>query len=475
MNEKTLTCKIEGKDIGDCSQMQVDTLYDFLYHSELKEDNEINLKILEQLDHLKKVGLGYLSLDRVSGSLSGGESQRIKMVRQLGSSLSDLMYIFDEPSIGLHPHDIRAINNLIMELKKKGNTILLVDHDKDMIKLADMVFELGPGAGKYGGELVFHDAYKDWAKYHKNDETYNRTKLKSKLWMHLDHLSKHNLKDVSVSVPMGLLTAITGVAGSGKSTFAACFKSQYNEQVIYINQKQLTGSNRSTIISYAGVFDEVRRIFAKATQIDASNFSFNSKGACKNCKGKGFIEMELAFMGSIRSQCEVCSGKRFNQKALSYLYKNKTIADVLEMSVEDAYLFFSDNILISSVLKSMVEIGLSYPSIGQTLDTLSGGELQRLKLALEINQTGKIFILDEPTTGLSYQDIQKLLLVLEKMIDNDNTILMIEHNLDMIVQADWMIDFGPGAGDKGGHVVYTGRPEDAKESPKSLTGKYLLF
>ncbi|WP_321387686.1 ATP-binding cassette domain-containing protein [uncultured Enterococcus sp.] len=451
LNEKTLSCKIRGKHLGDCLAMQLDELKLFLEQLRPKETQQVTEKIIQQLDYFCQVGLDYLSLSRETSTLSGGESQRIKLIRSIGSSLSDMLYILDEPSTGLHPQDMEAIGGLIQAIKKNGNTLLLIDHDPAVIQLADTVYELGPGAGRYGGQLLGSTDYLEWEAKQQLIPPLNRKK-RGPTTQHFiaENISKNNVQNISVKLPLHRLLAITGVAGSGKSSFAEGLRQKYDNQVFYVNQKRIRTSSRSTIASYVGVLDDIRKLFGHANQVAAGYFSFNGKGACPVCRGKGYIETELAFLEAVRADCEQCGGKKFRQESLSYFYHEKNIAEVLELSVTESLSFFSAEKRISDKLHWLDKIGLGYLTLGQTLDTLSGGELQRLKLACKnrSNCREKIIILDEPTSGLSLKDTQSLINVFEELLNNNNTLYVIEHNTALIKEADWMIEFGPGSGKK---------------------------
>lgn len=474
LNEKTLSCKISGKHLGDCLAMQLDELKLFLEQLRPKETQQVTEKIIQQLDYFCQVGLDYLSLSRETGTLSGGESQRIKLIRSIGSSLSDMLYILDEPSTGLHPQDMEAIGGLIQAIKKNGNTLLLIDHDPAVIQLADTVYELGPGAGRYGGQLLGSTDYLEWEAKQQLIPPLNRKK-RGPTTQHFiaESISKNNVQNISVKLPLHRLLAITGVAGSGKSSFAEGLRQKYDNQVFYVNQKRIRTSSRSTIASYVGVLDDIRKLFGHANQVAAGYFSFNGKGACPICRGKGYIETELAFLEAVRADCEQCGGKKFRQESLSYFYHEKNIAEVLELSVTESLSFFSAEKRISDKLHWLDKIGLGYLTLGQTLDTLSGGELQRLKLACNLDCREKIIILDEPTSGLSLKDTQSLINVFEELLNNNNTLYVIEHNTALIKEADWMIEFGPGSGKNGGTVLFEGPPEAAVNHPDSVTGRFL--
>lgn len=475
LNQQALSCKINGIHLGECLAMQLGELREFLRSLTEEGIKQIVQTVLQQLDYLCQVGLDYLSLARETGTLSGGESQRIKLIRSIGSSLTDLMYILDEPSVGLHPKDIGAIGQLIQAIKERGNTVLLIDHDLAMIELADTIFELGPKAGRYGGELVSVSNYEQWSQKQKEQQPLMRnsqTTLTDPFFL-AENISKNNVEHLSVALPEQQLIAITGVAGSGKSSFARALQEQYEEHFFYVTQKSLRTSRRSTVVSFIGLFDQIRKLYSQKNHIAASYFSFNGKGACPTCKGKGFIETELAFLDPIRSTCEACQGTKYHQDVLAYTYRGKNIVELLALSIEDACAFFANQPNISKQFGWLRAIGLGYLTLGQTLDTLSGGELQRLKLACHLECENKYIILDEPTTGLSRQDVQALLNVFDTLLQKGNTLLVIEHNTELIRLADWMIEFGPGSGKKGGQIIFEGLPLQAVNCSTSITGKFL--
>lgn len=474
LNTKTLSCKLNEKHIGECLDMQLDELKVFLETLEPKETRQVTEKVIQQLDYFCQVGLDYLSLSRETGTLSGGESQRIKLIRSIGSSLSDMLYILDEPSTGLHPQDMTAIGSLIQAIKQNGNTLLLIDHDPAVIQLADTVYELGPGAGQHGGQLLGSSSYSEWeAKQQLLPALDRKKRPPGDQFFKAEAITKNNVKNVSADLPLHRLLAITGVAGSGKSSFAEGLRKKYEEQVFYVNQKRIRTSSRSTIASYAGILDDIRKLFGKSNHVPVGYFSFNGKGACPACRGKGYIETELAFLEAVRAECELCQGKKFKQESLTYHFHGKNIAEVLELSVSECVRFFSEEERILNKLHWLNEIGLGYLTLGQTLDTLSGGELQRLKLACNLDCQEKIIILDEPTSGLSIKDTQALLNVFEELLNNKNTLYVIEHNTALIKEADWMIEFGPGSGKNGGTILFEGLPEDAVNHPDSVTGRFL--
>jgi excinuclease UvrABC ATPase subunit len=431
------------------------------------------------LERVEAIGLGYLSLDRQTATLSGGEAQRLKLVKHLGSDLTGLTYIFDEPSVGLHPRDVGRLNDLLRALRDKGNTVLVVEHDPDVISIADHVVEVGPRAGIHGGEVVFEGTFEQL----RAAETVTGLGLRRafevketcrmpKGSLPVRDVSLHNLKNVSVDIPAGVLTVVTGVAGSGKSSLISeAFRSIYPD-AIFVDQSPIPTSSRSTPATYLGLMDPVRQLFAKPNGVDAGLFSFNSTGACEECQGRGAIITELSYMDPITTHCETCDGRRFKESVLAHRLRGKSIADVLEMSAEEAATFFSERPACTK-LGALIDAGLGYLSLGQSLSTLSGGERQRIKLADQLAGTSNVYILDEPTTGLHMSDIGMLLDLLNGMVDRGNTVVVIEHNLAVIEQADWVIDLGPDGGKNGGTIVFTGTPERLLAAENSLTGEYL--
>ncbi|HDK7159568.1 TPA: excinuclease ABC subunit UvrA [Clostridium botulinum] len=479
LNEKILSCKINGKNIADCTKMQINDLIIFMKEIKEQSAQTVLKALISRLEHLEYIGLGYLSLDRETSSLSGGESQRIKMVKQLGSSLTGLTYIFDEPSIGLHPHDIGRINKLLKMLRDKGNTVLIVEHDPDIIKIADYTIDMGPKAGIEGGDIVYKGTpegllqsntltgkalqYKPQIKLHTR---------KAKGWLSIKNANLHNLKNINVDIPKGVMTVVTGVAGSGKSTLINRLLPKIYPETIFIDQGAIHASIRSNIATYTGIFDFIRNLFAKENNVKSSLFSFNSEGACPECKGLGVTYTDLAFMDTVISTCEVCEGNRFTDKVLNFKFRGKNISQVLKMTVAEAIDFFKED-EIYLVLRRLVDVGIDYIALGQPLNTLSGGELQRLKLAAQLDSKGNIYVLDEPTTGLHIADITKLVAIMNRLVNQESTLIVIEHNLDVMTQADWIIDLGPEAGENGGRIMFEGEPKDIITNENSITGKYL--
>ncbi|MBO9599759.1 MAG: ATP-binding cassette domain-containing protein, partial [Cohnella sp.] len=425
------------------------------------------------------IGLDYLSLDRQTSTLSGGESQRIKMVRHLSSSLTDMIYIFDEPSVGLHPRDVHRLNDMLRQLRDKGNTVLVVEHDREVMEIADYIVDVGPHAGTRGGEIVYEG---DFAGLLRADTLTGRclkqsVPLKTSTrapqgLMTVTGANQHNLKDVSVDIPVGVLTVVTGVAGSGKSTLINGAFLPSRPDAIVIDQSAVGTSIRSNPATYTGMMDEIRRLFAAANKVNASLFSFNSKGACSNCQGLGMIYTDLAFLEPIRTTCEKCAGKRFNDEVLQHKLHGKSISDVLAMTVREASSFFAGKELLRQ-LRTLEDVGLGYLTLGQPLNTLSGGECQRIKLAGELHKSGSLYVMDEPTTGLHMHDISRLMDMMNRLVDGGNTLVVIEHNPDVIKSADWIIDMGPAGGRRGGRVVFEGTPVQLVAAEHSITGAYL--
>lgn len=430
------------------------------------------------LQSFVEIGLGYLSLDRSSGSLSGGEAQRTKMIRHLGSSLTDITYVFDEPSAGLHPHDIQRMNGLLQRLRDKGNTVLVVEHKPEVIAIADHVIDLGPGAGSLGGTVQFAGdlAGLKASATLTGRHLEHRVALKPSVRQRTGALevrgaAQHNLRDVNVDIPLGVLTVVTGVAGSGKSSLIHGNLPE-RDGVTVVDQSPIRGSRRSNPATYTGLLDTIRTAFAKANGVKLALFSANSAGACPECKGLGVIITDLGLTSSVSTVCEVCNGKRFTDEVLAYRLHGKNIHEVLSMSVSEAVEFFGLG-PAQPILTRMRDVGLPYVLLGQALNTLSGGERQRLKLAINMAKSAAVYVLDEPTTGLHLADIDTLLVLLDRLVDDGNSVIVIEHHQAVIAHADWIIDLGPGAGNDGGQVVFEGTPTDLVASSSTLTGKHL--
>lgn len=481
LNEQALSCRINGLNIDDMCSMEFSALREEL--GKITDSRAVSIveQLTASLDRMIDIGLPYLSMNRESSTLSGGEAQRLKLVRYMGSSLCGMIYIFDEPSTGMHPRDVHRMSRLLKKLRDKGNTVLVVEHDKDIISIADEVIDIGPLAGKNGGQVMFQGSYEQLLKSGTITGNALSAEVHVKEWVRtpkgflpIRGANTHNLKNVDVDIPLGILTVVTGVAGSGKSSLIRdVFAKEYKDQVVLIDQSSITATGRSTVCTFMGFFDEIRKVFAKENNVSDSLFTFNGKGACPYCKGRGAITTELVFMEPVTTVCEHCGGTRYSDEALRYLYKGKSIVDVLEMSVEESFSFFEGNKKIRDKLNALIEVGLPYISLGQPLSTFSGGERQRVKLALNIKSKGNIYILDEPTTGLHAADIEKVVNILEGIVDRGNTVIVIEHNTDVIKLADHIIDVGPDGGTKGGQIVFTGTPEEMIKSGDTITARYL--
>ena len=479
LNEAARSCMINGYNIADFAAMEVSKLVEVVADVEDPVAAPMVSGVLQRLRHLVDIGLGYLSLNRETSTLSGGESQRIKMVRHLNSSLIDSMYVFDEPTIGLHPRDVHRLNGLLQKLRDKGNTVLVVEHDRDVIAIADHVVDLGPRAGADGGAIVYEGSVEDLRRadtltgeFIDHQPTLKTEPREPTGSLRIEDAALHNLKHVSVEVPLGVLTAVTGVAGSGKSTLVHDVLLEQHPEVIAVDQAGVGASIRSTPLTYTGMMDTIRRLFARANRVSASLFSFNSGGACPRCRGLGIIYTDLAFLDPIKTTCDLCGGKRFTEEVLRYTLNGRSISEVLEMTASGALNFFESPEVLSK-LRAMVDVGLDYLTLGQPLSSLSGGERQRLKLANELDRSGSIYVLDEPTTGLHMSDVGRLLALLERLVDDGNSVIVIEHNLDVITHADWVIDLGPEGGERGGEIVFEGTPTQVLSARDSLTGEYL--
>ncbi|THE10357.1 excinuclease ABC subunit UvrA [Bacillus timonensis] len=478
-NEKVMSSKIMGYSIYDLTSMQLDELIEVLPSFDEPSAKPIVDGILERVKNLCDIGLSYLTLTRETPTLSGGESQRVKMVKYLSSNLTGLMYIFDEPSTGLHPRDVYRLNDLLVKLRDKGNTVLVVEHDPDVIQIADHVIDVGPNAGTNGGNIMYSGSYQGLLSSDTLTAQYLNKKMEIKEnpkpvneFLESQKSSLHNLKNVSLRVPIGVFTAVTGVAGSGKSTLVnEVFAKDYPES-IRIDQSQVHGNIRSNPATFSGIMNSIRKAFSEANNVESGLFSYNSKGACETCGGTGTVELNLSFMDKMEMECSECHGDRYKQEVLQYFYKGKNIVDIMEMTVAEAVEFFEAKD-IQRQLKSMATVGLGYLSLGQPLNTLSGGESQRLKLAKELNKKGNIYILDEPTTGLHLSDVSNILVIIEELVKKGNTVIVIEHNLDVIRNSDWIIDLGPDGGTGGGEILYEGPPTGLKNCERSITAKYI--
>lgn len=477
LNEKALSSKINGYNIAQLCDMEFTRLCEVLKTVRDERGKTIVDSMIATLTRMIDIGLPYLNLNRETVSLSGGEAQRLKLVRYMGSSLTGMIYIFDEPSTGMHPRDVHRMTRLLQKLRDKGNTVLVVEHDKDVIQIADEIIDVGPLAGEHGGQILFQGSYEQLLV--SGTLTGNAMQEQIPLkeiprtptgYLPIRNASLHNLKNVSVDIPLGVLTVITGVAGSGKSSLIReVFAKQYEDRVILVDQSPITATGRSTPSTYLGFFDEIRKLLAEENQVSNALFSFNSEGACPVCKGKGVVVTELVFMDPVVTTCEACEGLRYSREALQYRYHGKNIVEILHMSAEEALAFFADNRKIRKHLQAMIEVGLPYLSLGQPLSTLSGGERQRIKLARNLDKKGNIYVLDEPTTGLHASDIKQIMKLLDKFVKRGNTVLVIEHNLEVARQADYIIDVGPDGGTAGGEVVFAGTPKEMLETADTLS------
>ena len=479
LNPKALESRINGRNIIDMMQMTVSELLPIL--QEITEPMGVSIarQISEALQRMVDVGIGYLSLGRHTDTLSGGEAQRIKIVRNLGSSLTNITYIFDEPTAGLHPADAERIARLLVGLRDKHNNVLVVEHSRQMLALADHIIELGPEAGTHGGEITYEGSYSGLleadtvtAQMLRQRIVLNEQPLRWTDGFDVHDAHSHNLKHIDVTIPRGVLTAITGVAGSGKSSLAVHELPRRYPEAIVIDQRPIGTSIRSTPATYTGVMDDIRRLFAEANGVDAGWFSFNSKGACPVCKGTGQITYDMAFAEPVVVVCEECGGHRYNPIALSYCYRGKNIEDVKTLTIEQAVSFF-DDAKIRRKLQVMMDVGLGYLTLGQPTSTLSGGEIQRIKLSAHLGSRGRLYILDEPSTGLHAKNIELLVSLLRRLVSEGNTVVIVEHRLELIAQADWIIDMGPDGGTSGGEVVFQGTPQEIIHCERSKTGRYL--
>jgi excinuclease UvrABC ATPase subunit len=483
LNAAARSSRIQKSSIADACAMQISDLAEWV--RDLKEPSVAPLltKLGHTLDSFVEIGLGYLSLDRPSGTLSGGEAQRTKMIGHLGSSLTDVTYVFDEPTIGLHPHDIQRMNDLLRRLRDKGNTVLVVEHKPEVITVADHVVDLGPGAGSGGGQVVFEGSVDDLRKSgtltgrHLSDRASLKPSVrKSAGVLKVRGARTHNLKNVDVDIPLGVLVVVSGVAGSGKSSLvdgSVCVR----DEVVSVDQGAIRGSRRSNPATYTGLLDSIRNAFAKANGVKPALFSANSEGACPTCNGAGVIYTDLGMMAGVTTICEECEGRRFQASVLNYRLGGLNIAEVLDLSAEAAAGFFAagkaHTPAAHAILRRIADVGLGYLRLGQPLTTLSGGERQRLKLATHMGEAGGVYVLDEPTTGLHLADLEQLLGLLDRLVDSGKSVIVIEHHLSVMAHADWIIDLGPGAGHDGGRIVFEGTPADLVASRSTLTGRHL--
>jgi excinuclease UvrABC ATPase subunit len=478
LNEGARSSRIGGVNIADAAAMQITDLAAWVRTVDDPSVAPLVQGLRDTLDAFVHIGLGYLSLDRASGTLSGGEAQRTKMIRHLGSSLTDITYVFDEPTAGLHPHDIQRMNETLLQLRDKGNTVLVVEHKPEVIDIADHVVDLGPRAGREGGSVQYEGDVDGLRASGTPTGRFldHRAELKSAVRpatgaLPIRGATRHNLRDVDVDVPLGVLTVVTGVAGSGKSSLIHGALPAFDD-VVVVDQTPIKGSRRSSPATYTGILDAVRAAFAKANGVKPALFSANSEGACAACKGLGVIVTQLGFQSTVETDCELCGGSGFSDEVLEYTLHGKNIAEVLAMSVSEASEFLTTGPAVA-VLGRLVDVGLGYLTLGQALNTLSGGERQRLKLAISMAKSGAVYVLDEPTTGLHLADVDNLLGLLDRLVDAGNTVVVIEHHQAVMAHADWIIDLGPGAGHDGGRVVFEGTPADLVAARSTLTGEHL--
>ena len=483
LTKEVLSSKINGKNIADLCSMQISDLADWIRDLDEPSVAPLLTGLQHLMDSFAEIGLGYLSLDRPAGTLSGGEAQRTKMIRHLGSSLTDVTYVFDEPTIGLHPHDIQRMNDLLLQLRDKGNTVLVVEHKPEVMAIADHVVDLGPGAGTSGGEVVFEGDLEGLrgsdtiTGRHFDDRARLKESVRSSSGtLEVRGASMHNLQDVDVDIPLGMLCVLTGVAGSGKSSLIQGSVAG-RDGVVVIDQGAIRGSRRSNPATYTGLLEPIRKAFAKANGVKPALFSSNSEGACPTCNGAGVIYTELGIMNTVATTCEECEGKRFQAAVLEYTLGGRNIAEVLAMPVTEALEFFDDGEARTpaahKILDRLADVGLGYVSLGQPLTTLSGGERQRLKLATHMADKGRIYVLDEPTSGLHLADVEQLLGLLDRLVDSGKSVIIIEHHQAVMAHADWIIDLGPGAGHDGGRIVFEGTPADLVAARSTLTGEHL--
>lgn len=484
INKRARSVKINGISIDEAFRMELSELLEFMRNVNDPQGISVPLirKIVYVLEQLVRIGVPYLTLERPVSTLSGGESQRVKMARQLDCNLTDLLYVLDEPSVGLHPRDTERLIALFNELRDKGNSVFVVEHDPDIIRCAEWVVDMGPKAGSLGGSVIYNGTAEgllsaegltaEQLRKRLGSDSFRPTRQWSDYYL-IENACENNLKNITVRIPKGVLTVVTGVSGCGKSSLIhGCFVPQHPEACV-INQEPVGRTTRGNIVSYMGVFNHIRKLFSETTGQEQSLFSFNAAGACPKCEGRGFLSFEMSFLDAVRTKCDDCNGKRYNSRAQSYKYKGKDISEVLDLTVNQAFDFFGD---VPSILKHITllqDVGLGYLTLGQSLSSLSGGESQRLKIATVLKKTGGLYVMDEPTTGLHMNDIENFFSIIDRLVNSGNTVIIIEHNPDIIRRADWMIDLGPEGGSKGGYLLFEGRPCDAVSDPHSITGRFL--
>ena len=483
LSEAARSSRIRGINIAEVCGMQISDLAEWVDGLDEPSAAPLLATLKQHLDSFAEIGLGYLSLDRPSGTLSGGEAQRVKMIRQLGSSLTDVTYVFDEPTVGMHPHDIQRMNDLLLRLRDKGNTVLVVEHKPETIAIADHVVDLGPGAGTAGGAVCFEGTLEGLRASdtitgrHLGDRAALKETVRTPAGvLEIRHATTHNLRDVDVDIPLGVLVVVTGVAGSGKSSLIHGSVSG-RDGVMSVDQAPIRGSRRSNPATYTGLLEPIRKAFAKANGVKPALFSANSEGACPNCNGAGVIYTDLAMMAGVATTCEECEGKRFDASVLDYHLGGRDISEVLAMPVTEAEEFFgageAHTPAAHAILDRLADVGLGYLTIGQPLTTLSGGERQRLKLATHMAEKGSVYVLDEPTAGLHLADVEQLLGLLDRLVDSGKSVIVIEHHQAVMAHADWIIDLGPGAGHEGGRIVFEGTPADLVAARSTLTAEHL--
>lgn len=484
INKRARSVKINGIGIDEAFRMELSELLEFMRNVNDPQGISVPLirKIVYVLEQLVRIGVPYLTLERPVSTLSGGESQRVKMARQLDCNLTDLLYVLDEPSVGLHPRDTERLIALFNELRDKGNSVFVVEHDPDIIRCAEWVVDMGPKAGSLGGSVIYNGTAEgllsaegltaEQLRKRLGSDSFRPTRQWSDYYL-IENACENNLKNITVRIPKGVLTVVTGVSGCGKSSLIhGCFVPQHPEACV-INQEPVGRTTRGNIVSYMGVFNHIRKLFSETTGQEQSLFSFNAAGACPKCEGRGFLSFEMSFLDAVRTKCDDCNGKRYNSRAQSYKYKGKDISEVLDLTVNQAFDFFGD---VTSILKHITllqDVGLGYLTLGQSLSSLSGGESQRLKIATVLKKTGGLYVMDEPTTGLHMNDIENFFSIIDRLVNSGNTVIIIEHNPDIIRRADWMLDLGPEGGSKGGYLLFEGRPCDAVSDPHSITGRFL--